>query len=165
MFSALYKRWINLNLLGIAFYIFLFFLFALTDLISKDKFGIIFMLFGWVLIFIRFYIVQLIRDIKRINHIISFVEFEHQITIETFPVSILFGLINRNSIELTMPLNEIIVAETPENWPLLKRTMKSENNFAIIIAGEQFFLLRTLFEDSDIFDKRVGELLGNSLKS
>jgi hypothetical protein len=64
---------------------------------------------------------------------------------------------------LTTPVSELHLREAPENWPLLKRTLKSEKNFIITIAGEQFYLIRTLFEDSNNFDICIEDLSSKSM--
>jgi hypothetical protein len=157
-FGLLYRRWRNINILILGVYLVLFALTELTNVLNKDKFGIIYMSIAAVFVIYRFYIMQLLREFKRINHIIRIVSCSHELIIETFSVSILFGLITKKSIVLKMLIEEVGIERTNDNWPLLKRTLKSENNFMIIFGGQQYFLVRNLFEDSDQFENLTIEL-------
>ena len=154
-FTQIQKRWAMTNLVIILIHIMIYLLFTLTYIIRKDKSGIIFMFISAILVFSRFFIIPYWGQLKRINHIIKSIEYGDNISIQTFPISALFGLIKQGSICLTIPKTALKVSVAPKHWPLLKKNMRSENNYLIDIGSEQFYALRALFENSQNFDQCI----------
>ena len=109
-FTNLLRKWEKSKILMFTILIFLGLLFNYG---SKYKSSVATIVLFWILcgvIFTRMYAKNIINDLSRFNQIISSIQINGEVIVETFPVSTQFGLVRRPVIALTFPKLGYIVA-------------------------------------------------------
>lgn len=114
-------------------------------------------LFGLIII-IRFFGIQFVRDFKKMNYIITTVQFDDDITIDTMASSLFFDVFNRRSIIISTSSNHFGMAPMARGKPFNNWTLRSDNNFAISMNGKEFYLIRSLFDGEEIFNEMIGRV-------